>query len=364
MTVRDPGLRPPTIGPVTTPLPDLILYGRPGCHLCEDARAALDALLAIAPQAGSPAPGAARARHRDRRGLAPPLPGHDPGRRVAAGDLELGLATSRPGSPLPGRGPRRADGAMSGDYTILVAVGGGPDLVPLAVRPAARARVPRPADRGRGRRPGWAAGPPVALGGGAPRARLRGRLRRGVHAARRHGDVRGRRARRLPRRLRIIGGVVLVVMGLSLAGILRIPRPRSAPGDRSMPAPRRAWPRRPAACPWPRRTAASAAASAAGSSAGRTGLGASFALGAIFAVGWTPCIGTILGGILTLAATSEGKLQGALLLVGYTLGLGTPVHPHRRVLRPLARPACGSSSATDGSSRSSAACSSRRSGWR
>jgi hypothetical protein len=31
---------------VTPPLPDLVLYGRPGCHLCEDARAMLDALLA------------------------------------------------------------------------------------------------------------------------------------------------------------------------------------------------------------------------------------------------------------------------------------------------------------------------------
>ena len=32
----------------------------------------------------------------------------------------------------------------------------------------------------------------------------------------------------------------------------------------------------------------------------------------------------ILGGILTLAATADGRLQGALLLVGYTLGLGIP----------------------------------------
>ena len=35
---------------------------------------------------------------------------------------------------------------------------------------------------------------------------------------------------------------------------------------------------------------------------GRAGLGTAFALGAIFAVGWTPCIGVILGGILTMAA--------------------------------------------------------------
>jgi hypothetical protein len=31
---------------VATPLPDLILYARPGCHLCEEARAAIELLLA------------------------------------------------------------------------------------------------------------------------------------------------------------------------------------------------------------------------------------------------------------------------------------------------------------------------------
>jgi hypothetical protein len=31
---------------VTPPLPDLILYARPGCHLCEEARAAIELLLA------------------------------------------------------------------------------------------------------------------------------------------------------------------------------------------------------------------------------------------------------------------------------------------------------------------------------
>src|SRR5262249_27113141 len=51
---------------------------------------------------------------------------------------------------------------------------------------------------------------------------------------------------------------------------------------------------------------------------------ASLGLGAIFAIGWTPCIGVILGGILTLAATNDSALQGAILLVAYTLGLGVP----------------------------------------
>jgi cytochrome c-type biogenesis protein len=56
----------------------------------------------------------------------------------------------------------------------------------------------------------------------------------------------------------------------------------------------------------------------------RGGWLASFGLGAIFAIGWTPCIGVILGGILTLAATGESALQGGALLVAYSAGLGIP----------------------------------------
>lgn len=41
---------------MTAPLPDLILYGRPGCHLCEDAHVILDALLARRADTGLPAP--------------------------------------------------------------------------------------------------------------------------------------------------------------------------------------------------------------------------------------------------------------------------------------------------------------------
>ncbi len=41
---------------VSDPLPALVLYGRPGCHLCEDARAALDLLLAERAARGLPAP--------------------------------------------------------------------------------------------------------------------------------------------------------------------------------------------------------------------------------------------------------------------------------------------------------------------
>jgi cytochrome c-type biogenesis protein len=50
----------------------------------------------------------------------------------------------------------------------------------------------------------------------------------------------------------------------------------------------------------------------------------SIGIGAAFALGWTPCIGPILGAILTLAWTSQTVGEGALLLTIYSLGLGIP----------------------------------------
>lgn len=46
--------------------------------------------------------------------------------------------------------------------------------------------------------------------------------------------------------------------------------------------------------------------------------------GVAFAVGWTPCVGPILGSILTLAASGQSPLGGAALLFVYSLGLGVP----------------------------------------
>jgi cytochrome c-type biogenesis protein len=48
----------------------------------------------------------------------------------------------------------------------------------------------------------------------------------------------------------------------------------------------------------------------------------SFVFGAVFAVGWTPCIGPVLGAILTLAVTTPSI--AFLLLLSYSLGLGLP----------------------------------------
>jgi cytochrome c-type biogenesis protein len=131
--------------------------------------------------------------------------------------------------------------------------------------------------------------------------------------------------------LRQVGGVILILLGLNLAGVLRVPaldrtwRPleSGAAGSLAM-------------------TTGTIALSGGGAGGNLTrgpsfadrlggrivgtrgGWLASFGLGAIFAIGWTPCIGVILGAILGLAAASGSTLQGAILLVAYTLGLGLP----------------------------------------
>lgn len=52
--------------------------------------------------------------------------------------------------------------------------------------------------------------------------------------------------------------------------------------------------------------------------------GSALLFGAAFALGWTPCVGPILGAILTLAATSTTVWQGAGLLAVFSAGLGIP----------------------------------------
>ncbi|WP_208435705.1 cytochrome c biogenesis CcdA family protein [Bartonella phoceensis] len=49
-----------------------------------------------------------------------------------------------------------------------------------------------------------------------------------------------------------------------------------------------------------------------------------YIIGLAFAFGWTPCIGPILGPVITLAGTKETVSEGALLLGVYALGLGVP----------------------------------------
>lgn len=89
-----------------------------------------------------------------------------------------------------------------------------------------------------------------------------------------------------------LGGAALIVFGLHLMGLIRIPG-----ADRER---RLQLARRPA------------------------GWAGSMGVGVAFGAGWSPCIGPVLGGILSLAATRTGVLDGARLLGVYSLGLAVP----------------------------------------
>jgi cytochrome c-type biogenesis protein len=89
-----------------------------------------------------------------------------------------------------------------------------------------------------------------------------------------------------------IGGVIIIILGLHLLGVFRI-----APLLRE------------------RRV------QLADKPAGHLG---TLAVGAAFGAGWTPCIGPVLGAILTLAGTSDTVWQGTGLLLAYSLGLAIP----------------------------------------
>ncbi len=95
--------------------------------------------------------------------------------------------------------------------------------------------------------------------------------------------------------LRIAGGAILIVLGLHVAGLIRIPVLYRAAG------------------PQVRRD-----------TGGEPSLPRSALMGLAFGAGWTPCIGPILGGVLGLATTSETVGQGTVLLVAFSLGLGIP----------------------------------------
>ena len=55
-----------------------------------------------------------------------------------------------------------------------------------------------------------------------------------------------------------------------------------------------------------------------------TGLFSAFLFGVIYSVSLTPCVGAFLGSALMLASTAGGALEGTLLLLVYSLGLGIP----------------------------------------
>jgi cytochrome c-type biogenesis protein len=90
-----------------------------------------------------------------------------------------------------------------------------------------------------------------------------------------------------------VAGVVVIVMGLFLAGVIKpgfLYKERRLRADR-VPG----------------------------------GLAGALPLGMVFGLGWTPCIGPTLGAVLGLAAVGGGGVgRGAVLLFAYSLGLGVP----------------------------------------
>jgi cytochrome c-type biogenesis protein len=62
-----------------------------------------------------------------------------------------------------------------------------------------------------------------------------------------------------------------------------------------------------------------------------------YVVGLAFAFGWTPCVGPVLAGILTVAATRDGVAEGALLLSAYALGIGIPFLAAAAFVTPFLR---------------------------
>jgi cytochrome c-type biogenesis protein len=132
------------------------------------------------------------------------------------------------------------------------------------------------------------------------------------------GSEHGNFIRDHQRTLEQIAGVMLVVLGLNLIGVIRIPLlyrtyalDLQAAGASSVSA----------------GGPAGAGTLAVGGPPGLFGglpYARSFGVGAAFAIGWTPCLGPVLGAILTLSATSADVAQGFFLLLVYSLGLGLP----------------------------------------
>jgi len=87
------------------------------------------------------------------------------------------------------------------------------------------------------------------------------------------------------------GGLLLVVLGMQMLGLIRIPLLARGLDLRL--------------------------------ERGRAGLSRSFLIGVAFGIGFTPCVGPYLGAILTLLL-NEDLASGAVLLVAYALGLGVP----------------------------------------
>lgn len=94
--------------------------------------------------------------------------------------------------------------------------------------------------------------------------------------------------------IRVLGGILIIVLGLEFAGFLNMPF-LAAEHKFKLPS----W-------------------------TGRLGYGRAFLVGIVFALAWTPCVGAVLGTVLSLAAVSKTALTGAGLLFAYSLGISLP----------------------------------------
>lgn len=92
-----------------------------------------------------------------------------------------------------------------------------------------------------------------------------------------------------------VGGAFMVVMGLQLLGLLQVP---FLSGYHQLSVP--------------------------GAAAGSGRLSSSFLVGVGFAAGWMPCVGPVLGAILTLAVSAADPVRSGQLLVAYAAGLAVP----------------------------------------
>lgn len=95
--------------------------------------------------------------------------------------------------------------------------------------------------------------------------------------------------------VRVIGGAVLIVMGLHVAGLIEVGLLNNVVRAK-MPG-----------------------------GGARAGALRSALMGVVFGAGWTPCIGPILGGILALATVSGTAGRGIALMIAYCIGLGLPI---------------------------------------
>ncbi len=122
---------------------------------------------------------------------------------------------------------------------------------------------------------------------------LRAGLQRGVRPAGRGASALGGLLYDLRVWLARLGGLIIIVFGLHMTGVFRIPLLEYDTRVQSLPDP-------------------------------KFGYLSSALMGVFFSAGWSPCVGPVLGAILTFAMNGGSVLYGASLLSAYSAGLAIP----------------------------------------